>query len=115
MAKKGVKENSFFTGMESFNNIEEKAQEIRENKITEAKKTVLPESAKNPDVMRQSAIQSASRLRPGVAKEKRTVRMPLLVAPSVAMGIKEIARQEGRSVNDIVHEMMSNLVDTYNF
>ena len=43
-------------------------------------------------------------------RERKTVRVPLLVTPSVANGMRAIADREDRSVNDIVNELMKEYV-----
>lgn len=98
MAKSKNAGNSFFTGMESFEDHTEKPAMPQ----SEAEECVTEENVEdNP----QTAPVRVKKRR-----ERKTVRVPLLVTPSVANGMRAIADREDRSVNDIVNELMKEYV-----
>lgn len=99
MAKSKNAGNSFFTGMDSFEEHTEKASAPQ----TEDKEPVTEETI---DVKPQDAPVRVKKKR-----ERKTVRVPLLVTPSVANGMRAIADREDRSVNDIVNELMKEYVN----
>lgn len=99
MAKSKNARNSFFTGMESFEEHTEKAAVPQ----SEDKEPVAEETI---DVKPQDAPVRVMKKR-----ERKTVRVPLLVTPSVANGMRAIADREDRSVNDIVNELMRDYVN----
>ena len=107
MAKVKGKENSFFTGMESF---EEPAAPV--SVAAEIKAEANMKRPKEEEKTEES-VQERTVPLPKVNKkrERKTVRVPLLVTPSVASGMKIIAAREDRSVNDIVNELMKANVE----
>ena len=107
MAKAKVKENSFFTGMESFEDTTATAPEA------EAKTEVKAETKTEEQKEEKAPAPEKTVPLPQVKKkrERKTVRVPLLVTPSVASGMKIIAAREDRSVNDIVNELMKAYVE----
>lgn len=99
MAKSKNAGNSFFTGMESFEEHTEKA--------------VVPQSEDKEPVAEETidAKPQDAPVRVKKKRERKTVRVPLLVTPSVANGMRAIADREDRSVNDIVNELMKEYVN----
>ena len=99
MAKSKNAGNSFFTGMESFEDHKDK---------------VSVPSGEDKEPVTEKKVEDKAQTAPVRVKKKRerkTVRVPLLVTPSVAHGIKFIADREDRSVNDIVNELMRDYVN----
>ena len=104
MAKAKVKENSFFTGMESF----EEPTEVNDTAETvEEKEDAATAAAKESEPKPVTAQDPMPRKK----RERKTVRVPLLVTPTVAAGMKLIAAREDRSVNDIENELMKAYVE----
>ena len=99
MAKSKNVGNSFFTEMESF--------------VEHTEKATAPQSEDKEPVAEEN-IEDKPQDAPARVKKKRerkTVRVPLLVTPSVANGMRAIADREDRSVNDIVNELMRDYVN----
>lgn len=98
MAKSKNAGNSFFTGMESFEEHNEKA--------------VVPQIDAEESAAEETVVDKpqATPVRVKKRRERKTVRVPLLVTPSVANGMRTIADREDRSVNDIVNELMKEYV-----
>ena len=99
MAKSKNAGNSFFTGMDSFEEHTEKATATQSEDIEPVTEATVEDKPKDAPV------------RVKKKRERKTVRVPLLVTPSVANGMRAIADREDRSVNDIVNELMRDYVN----
>lgn len=98
MAKSKNAGNSFFTGMDSFEEHTQKATAPQSEDIEPVTEATVEDKPKDAPV------------RVKKKRERKTVRVPLLVTPSVANGMRAIADREDRSVNDIVNELMKEYV-----
>ena len=99
MAKTRNQKNTFFTDMESFEQM--------------GRKVSVPSSGA-PLTLEERAVESkhiSNSTELPKKRERRSARMPLLVPPSVKKGMEEVAEREDRSVNDIINELLKEYLE----
>lgn len=99
MAKTRNQTNTFFTDMESFEQMDRKA-----SVPTSSTPLNREERAAESNHINKSAELPKKR-------ERRSARIPLLVPPSVKKGMEEVAEREDRSVNDIINELLKDYLN----
>lgn len=97
MAKQRVNKNSFFTDPESFEH-DKRTGKIMEESVSEPiQRKKMPLVDMYSDLIRRD---------PPKKRERKTVRLDLLVYPSAKAALKEIAAREDTSVNEIINTLI---------